>query len=265
MTEYWVHDISPIIIKIGPLPIRWYGLMYIFGFIAGYFILRWRYKKGFLKLKSIDAVQDVIFYAFFGGLIGGRLGACFFYEPLHYLTHVWEVVAVWQGGMSSHGGFAGAMIGIYIYSRKHKLPLVHLLDNFAIAVTPGLCFGRIGNFINGELWGKVTNVSWAVIFPSIDMQPRHPVQTYQAIAEGVIPFLILIWVGRKKRSVGLLSGTFIIIYSILRIATEHYREKSDVLESVGFFYMTNGQFYSIIFLLLGVWFIIYSQRKNKII
>ena len=264
MTEYWIHDLSPIIFKIGPLPIRWYGLMYIFGFIAAYFVLRWRFQRGFLKLKSKEAIQDVIFYAFLGGLIGGRLGACFFYEPLYYLTHVWEVVAVWQGGMSSHGGFAGAIIGIYIYSRKNNLPLIYLLDNFAIAVAPGLCFGRIGNFINGELWGKVTDIPWAVIFPVVDMQPRHPVQIYQAIAEGVIPFLVLIWVGRKKRSVGLLSGLFITIYSILRIATEHFREKADILESLGLFSMTNGQIYSIVFLLLGIWFIIHSQRKNVI-
>ena len=175
------------------------------------------------------------------------------------------MVAVWQGGMSSHGGFAGAVTGIYIYSRKNNFSSIYLLDSFAIAVTPGLCFGRIGNFINGELWGKVTDVPWAVIFPAIDMQPRHPVQIYQSIAEGVIPFLILIWVGRKKRSVGLLSGLFIIIYSILRIATEYFRERAEVLESLGLFDMTNGQLYSILFLMFGICFIVYSKRKNVIL
>jgi len=239
--------------------------MYIFGFIAAYFILRWRYKKEFLKLKSDEAVQDMIFYAFFGGLIGGRLGACFLYEPIYYLTHIWEVIAVWQGGMSSHGGFTGAIIGLYVYSRKNHLPLIYLLDNCAIAATPGLFFGRIGNFINGELWGKVTDVPWAVIFPAVDMQPRHPVQIYQALCEGLIPFLILILAGRKRRGLGLLSGIFIIVYSILRIITESFREKSNVLESLGIFSMTNGQVYSIIFMMLGIWFIIYSQKKNVIL
>ena len=263
MTEYWVHNLSPIIFKIGPLPIRWYGLMYILGFIAAYFILRWRYKKGFLKLKSKEAIQDMLFYSFIGALIGGRLGACFFYEPIYYLTHFWEVIAVWQGGMSSHGGIIGAMAGLYIYSKKVKLPLIYLLDSLAIAVTPGLCFGRIGNLINGELWGKITDVSWAVIFPAVDMQPRHPVQIYQAICEGIIPFLILFYVGRKKHSIGLISGLFAVIYSILRIFTERFREKSDVLESLGLLNMTNGQFYSVLFLIFGIGLLIYSLQNKK--
>jgi len=134
MTEYWVHNLSPIIFKIGPLPIRWYGLMYILGFIAAYFILLWRYNRKLLKLKSKEAIQDMLFYSFLGALIGGRLGACFFYEPIYYLTHIWEVIAVWQGGMSSHGGIIGAMIGLYLYSRKAKLPMLYLLDSLAIAV-----------------------------------------------------------------------------------------------------------------------------------
>jgi len=237
--------------------------MYILGFIAAYFILRWRYKKGFLKLKSKEAIQDMLFYSFIGALIGGRLGACFFYEPIYYLTHFWEVIAVWQGGMSSHGGIIGAMAGLYIYSKKVKLPLIYLLDSLAIAVTPGLCFGRIGNLINGELWGKITDVSWAVIFPAVDMQPRHPVQIYQAICEGIIPFLILFYVGRKKHSIGLISGLFAVIYSILRIFTERFREKSDVLESLGLLNMTNGQFYSVLFLIFGIGLLIYSLQNKK--
>ena len=265
MTEYWVHNCSPIIFQIGPLPIRWYGLMYILGFIAAYFILRWRFKKGLLKLKSKEAIQDMLFYSFIGALIGGRLGACFFYEPIYYLTHFWEVIAVWQGGMSSHGGIIGAMAGLYIYSKKVKLPMLYLLDSLAIAVTPGLCFGRIGNLINGELWGKITDVSWAVIFPVVDMHPRHPVQIYQAICEGIIPFLILFYIGRRKHSIGLISGLFAIIYSILRIFTENFREKSDVLESLGLFNMTNGQFYSVLFLVFGVGLIIYSQHTKRTI
>ena len=265
MNKYWIHDLSPIIFRLGPIPIRWYGLMYILGFIAAYFILSWRYKRGLLKLKSKEAVQDMLFYSFLGALIGGRLGACFFYEPIYYLTHIWEVIAVWQGGMSSHGGIIGAMTGLYLYSRKAKLPLLYMLDSLAIAVTPGLCFGRIGNFINGELWGKVTDVPWAVIFPAVDMQPRHPVQIYQSICEGVIPFLILIFIGRKKHSVGLISGLFAVIYSILRITTEHFREDSKVLESLNLFNMTNGQIYSVLFLFFGIGLIIYSQQKKEII
>ena len=205
----------------------------------------------------------MLFYSFIGALIGGRLGACFFYEPIYYLTHFWEVIAVWQGGMSSHGGIIGAIIGLYIYSKKVKLPLLYLLDSLAIAVTPGLCFGRIGNLINGELWGKITDVSWAVIFPAVDMQPRHPVQIYQAICEGIIPFLILFYVSRKKHSIGLISGLFAIIYSILRIFTERFRERSDVLESLGLLNMTNGQLYSVLFLVFGIGLLIYSQHNKK--
>jgi len=263
--QYWIHNLSPVIFKIAALPVRWYGLMYILGFIAALLILTRRYKSGMLKLQSKEAVQDMIFYVFFGGLIGGRLGACFLYEPTYYLTHIWEVIAVWQGGMSSHGGFAGAIVGLLLFAKKNKLRFVHLLDNCALAVTPGLCFGRIGNFINGELWGKVTQVPWAVIFPKVDMQPRHPVQIYQAIAEGIIPFLILIWLGRKKQPVGLLSAVFAISYSILRIVTEKFREKSDVLQSLGLFHLTNGQIYSVLLLLLGFGFFIYSKKQNELI
>jgi len=239
--------------------------MYILGFIAAYLILTRRQKNGLLNLNSLDAVQDMLFYAFFGGLIGGRLGACFLYEPVYYLKHVWEIVAVWQGGMSSHGGFAGAVIGIFFYAKKSNVPFVHLLDNCALAVTPGLCFGRIGNFINGELWGKITDVPWAVIFPKVDMLPRHPVQIYQSIAEGVIPFLILIYIGRKKQPLGLLSGVFAVVYSILRIFTEHFREDSPVLESINLFGLTNGQIYSVLFLFVGIGFLIYSKKTDKII
>jgi len=237
--------------------------MYILGFVAAYWLLAYRQRKGLFALPCQDAVQDMLFYAFCGALIGGRLGACFLYEPIYYLTHVWEVVAVWKGGMSSHGGFAGAVVGMYLFARKNRVPLLHVIDNAVLAATPGLCLGRIGNFINAELWGRVTTVPWAVVFPTIDNQPRHPVQFYQAFAEGLLPFVVLLWVGRKKRPAGMLSGLFAMLYAALRVFTEMFREKTQVLIGLGWFGLTNGQLYSIVVFFIGVWLFARAVMKHE--
>jgi phosphatidylglycerol:prolipoprotein diacylglycerol transferase len=261
--QYWIHDLDPVLVHLGPLPIRWYGLMYILGFLAGIAVLAYRRKKGLLMLPSFEAVQDMVFYAFCAGLIGGRLGACLLYEPVYYLAHPLEILAVWKGGMSSHGGIGAGIIGLYIFSRKHHVSLVHLMDNMVIAMTPGLAFGRIGNFINGELWGKITTVPWAVIFPQIDMQPRHPVQLYQSLTEGILLFFLLMYIGRKKRPNGLLTGIFGVGYAALRIITEYFRAETPVLAGPAWLGITKGQIYSIIMLCTGIIFIIYSLKYRK--
>ena len=264
MQNYWIQNIDPIIFKLGPLPIRWYGLMYIFGFVAAYFILMNRQKKGLLELPSSEAVQDMLFYGFCGLLIGGRLGECILYDPIHYLTHPWEILMVWHGGMSSHGGFVGAVVGMLIFARKYKVTLLHILDNTVIAATPGLFFGRIGNFINSELIGKVSDVSWAVIYPVVDNQPRHPVQIYQALSEGFLIFVILMLIGRKKRSSGMLAGIFGILYSIVRVFTETFREPSAILAGPVCIGLTKGQLYSVITFLICLGILIFSLVKpNK--
>ncbi len=263
MQNFFVQNIDPIIFKLGPLPVRWYGLMYILGFIAAYLILIYRQKKDLLELSSTDAVQDMLFYGFCGLLIGGRLGECILYDPLYYLKQPWEIMMVWKGGMSSHGGFAGTVIGLLLFAKKYKLSLLHILDNVVIAATPGLFFGRIGNFINSELFGKVSNVSWAVVFPAVDNQPRHPVQIYQALLEGLLIFLILMFIGRKKRPNGLLAGLFGVLYSVVRVFTETFREPSAVLAGPAWLGFTKGQLYSVVTLLISAAILIYSLIKAK--
>ena len=261
--QYWIHTLDSVLLKIGPLPIRWYGLMYILGFIVALAVLAYRRKKGLLLLPSFEVVQDMLFYAFCAGLIGGRLGACLLYEPTYYLSHPVEILAVWKGGMSSHGGILGGIVGLYFFSKKHNVSLVHLLDNIVIAMVPGLGFGRLGNFINGELWGKVTTGSWAVIFPAVDMLPRHPVQLYQAATEGLLLFCLLAFIGRKRRANGLLTGVFGVGYSIMRIITEYFRAETTILAGPDWLGFTKGQIYSIVLLCAGIVFIVWSIKAKK--
>ncbi len=261
---FWIHNLNPILISIGPLPVRWYGLMYILGFFAAMLILQYRQKRGLLDLPSTQAVQDMLFFAFLGALVGGRIGACLLYEPVFYLTHPIDIIKVWQGGMSSHGGFAGGILALVLYARRMKVSLVNLLDSAVIAAAPGLGFGRVGNFINAELWGKTTSVPWAVIFPKVDMQPRHPVQLYQAVTEGLLLFVVLWIVGLKPRKRGLLSGLFAVLYALVRISTEKFREETPVLAGPDWLGLTKGQIYSVILLLIGVLFIVYSQRQKTV-
>lgn len=263
-TSHWVHTIDPVLIHIGPLPLRWYGLMYICGFIAAYIILTWRQKKGLFPSQEPHAINDMLLYSFFGLIVGGRLGACLLYEPLHYLTHPWQILAVWRGGMSSHGGFIGAIAALALYAKRYHIPLVRLLDNAVIATTPGLFFGRIGNFINGELWGRPASVSWAVIFPAIDNVPRHPVQLYQAATEGLLLFLIIFPLSLRERPRGLLSGIFALGYGIVRIATERYRATTPALAGASWMLsLTKGQFYSIGMILLGCALLFYALKHTS--
>ena len=258
--QFWVHNLNPIILQLGPLAVRWYGVMYIVGFALAYWLLTRRRNAGLLDLRDAHSVQDMLFYGFCGVLIGGRLGHCLFYEPAMLLTRPWEIVMVWTGGMSSHGGFAGVLIAFALFARRHRVSFLHVLDNGVLAATPGLFFGRLGNFINGELCGTVTTVPWAVIFPEVDQQPRHPVQLYQAFTEGAVIFAVLMVIGRKRRPEGLLAGVFGIAYSCLRMLTEPYRARS--IELAGPLGLTQGQFLSLFSLALSVYLFVRALLKR---
>ena len=252
MSNYVIQTIDPIIVQLGPLAIRWYGVMYILGFVIGYWILRRRWQAGLFAMPNELAVQDMLFYSFLGALVGGRLGHCLLYHPLEYLCKPWEILQVWQGGMSSHGGFIGVMVALVLLARKLHVPFLHLLDNGALAVTPGMFFGRIGNYINSEMCGTPTSKPWAVVFPSYDNVPRHPVQLYQALTEGALLFVIVWLVGRKRRVDGLMSGIFGVGYAVVRILTEHFREGSLELAGPAWSHLTQGQFLSLFVLLTGM-------------
>lgn len=256
MNDYYRHDIDQFIIQFPEgwvLPgISWYGMMYLLGFVAAYFLLEHLRKTGFSGMREKNDTMELLNYCVFGVIIGGRLGHFLFYEPMVFINDPVKVLRIWEGGMASHGGMIGVIIAIRIYVKKFKFELWRIIDSVAMATLPGLFFGRIGNFINGEMPGKPTDVSWAVIFPQTDELPRHPVQLYQALGEGLFVALVL-WflLPRKTYKPGFHSAVFLIVYGAERIVTEAYRETSNVLASFTDT-LTQGQVLSIVMMLIGV-------------
>ncbi len=267
--QYWVHNLDPFIFRIyGDIGVRYYGVAYLLGFVAAIYILKLYYKKGRSPL-SADQVDSSIFVIVAGVLLGGRMGYVFFYAWPQFCSDPLTLIKVWQGGMSSHGGFIGVMISVWWISRKQKIPFMQIADLFSTVTPIGLFFGRIANFINGELWGKVTNVSWAVVFPKSAppgtpieyVQPRHPSQLYEASLEGLFLLIYLqlrFWFGNPLKRAGQLSGEFLILYAIVRIIGEQYREPDAAL----ILEVSRGIFYSYFMIVLGIGFIIYSRRKT---
>ena len=261
MSAPFVNNLDPVLLQIGPLSVRWYGVMYVLGLFIAIVWLQARQRKGLFRLEKKEMVQDMAFYGFLGLLIGGRLGACFLYNAGFYFSHPLDILKVWEGGMSFHGGMLGAAVGLWLYAKKAKITFLHLLDNAAVVSPVGLGLGRVANFINGELYGKVTKVAWGVIFPKVDLLVRHPVQLYQAFTDGVVLLFVMWAFSRKQRKDGFLSGVFGITYGILRIITEPFRAEEKTL--AGWFGLTKGQVYSILTLLVGIALIIWSQRKRE--
>ncbi|MGZ8256620.1 MAG: prolipoprotein diacylglyceryl transferase, partial [Gallionella sp.] len=197
---------DPVAIHLGSFGIHWYGLMYLAGFMT--FI--WLGRKRIVMLAhpqlTPKLLDDLLFYGVLGVIIGGRLGEVLFYNPGYYFSHPLKIPAVWEGGMSFHGGFLGVLLAMAIFARQHKLRWLALMDFIAPLVPPGLAFGRLGNFINGELWGRPTDAAWGMVFPHVDNLPRHPSQLYEFALEGLLLF-VLLWVyARKPRPVGTVSG-----------------------------------------------------------
>ena len=217
---------DPVAIHLGPLAIRWYGLMYLAGFIA--FLILGRRRAASQPWHGIDGKQldDLLFYGVLGVIIGGRLGQVLFYEPGYYLAHPLEIAAVWKGGMSFHGGFLGVLVAMWLWGRRHGRTFFEVTDFIAPLVPLGLMAGRIGNFINGELWGRVTTADFplAMIFPQVDSLPRHPSPLYQAAGEGLLLFVLLWWYSAKQRPVGAVSGLFLLGYGVFRFVAEFFRE-----------------------------------------
>jgi len=215
--------IDPVAFQIGPFQVRWYGLMYVFGFIGGYFLVRWLAKKKKVDLPK-DILQELISYLVIGVIAGGRLGYVLFYNLPFYLANPLEIFAVWRGGMSFHGGLIGASLMGWWFTKKHGLSFYRLADLCVVAVPIGLGLGRIGNFINGELYGRPTNVPWAVVFPQGGPVPRHPSQLYEAFLEGVVLFVVLLWLSERVQTEGVLLWTFIGGYGVARFLVEFFRE-----------------------------------------
>ena len=264
MLAYWVHTLDPFLVKFPnnwPIDgIRWYGFAYLLSFILAGTFLSVLYRKNKISL-SPHSQQNFLFALFLGILLGGRLGYVFLYDPSFYLANPVKIFCIWEGGMSSHGGFLGILISLLIFGRKNNLSTFSLLDLTIPLGTLGIFFGRCANFINGEVFGTYTTVPWAVIFNN-DILARHPSQLYEAFFEGFVLFIwSYLYIFRSKKLIkipGLLAAYFLVIYSIERFFLEYFREPDAPL--IGFF--SRGQFYSLITLFVGVICIYYVKTRK---
>jgi phosphatidylglycerol:prolipoprotein diacylglycerol transferase len=284
--NYYIHNINPILVElIGPLALRWYGISYLMGFIASILLLRHWSKRGEFEVPEKEVSNFIVLLAFFGVFLGGRLGYVAFYGFDSFLADPLYVFRVWDGGMSSHGGFIGVVLFMIWYARKNSHSFLNLADNMAATASLGFAFGRLANFVNGELWGRVTDVKWAVVFPQEAglhygqydlptiqqmvadgiLHPRHPSQLYQAAVEGFLVFGIMLLLRHtpwgKRR--GVLGTSYLILYALARIAMEFFREP----DNNAFFFgsITKGQFYSALMIvgtLAAMWKIGLLKRDN---
>ena len=250
-------EIDPIAVQIGPLAVRWYGLMYLAAFVMFLLLGRYRARQQILKGWKPADLDDLLLYGILGVVLGGRIGYCLFYKPGYYLANPLEIFAVWQGGMSFHGGLLGVLFAMWLYGRRTERPFWRVMDFIAPLVPPGLGAGRMGNFINAELPGRAADPSlpWAMVFPHVDQIPRHPSQLYQFLAEGVVLFLLVWLFSRKSRPDGRVAGMFALGYGALRFTTEFFREPDSFLGflSLG---LTMGQWLCVPLMLIGVWLLV---------
>jgi phosphatidylglycerol:prolipoprotein diacylglycerol transferase len=267
----FIHPtISPIAIQIGPyfgigpLAVRWYGLMYLLAFVA--FMLLGRVHARRLAaagaaVPDVKQIDDLLFYGVLGVVLGGRLGYVLFYKPMYYLEHWYEIPAIWSGGMSFHGGFLGVLIAAALFARRMDWRFFQLTDFIAPLVPLGLAAGRMGNFINAELVGRVTDVPWAMIFPTVDMQPRHPSQLYQFSLEGLGLFALLWWFSRKPRPLSAVSALFLIGYGCFRFIAEFGREPDDFLGLLAGG-LSMGQWLSLPMIVAGIVMMMLACRRQ---
>ena len=250
-------SINPVVMSLGFIDIRWYSLAYIFAFILGSVIIK-RLNSGSYRLISDDKIDKFFIWAIIGVILGGRIGYVLFYQTNLFFTKPTYILEIWNGGMSFHGGLIGMILSIYLFSLKYKIQFFYLSDLVSLVAPIGLFLGRISNFINTELYGRVTDFPLAIIYPLVDNNPRHPSQLYEAFFEGIILFLILLFYFSKKPKkyiIGTISGFFLIFYSIFRFLIEYLREPDYHLGLI-FYYFSMGQLLCIPFLLAGLWIVI---------
>ncbi len=244
-------EIDPILFQLGPLKMHWYGAMYLIAFMSGWWLGRLRANTPNAIMKP-DDIDDMIFYGALGVILGGRLGYIVFYNLPTYLDNPLLMLQVWKGGMSFHGGFLGVLVAAALYMRKIKCSFFELTDFVAPLIPLGLAAGRVGNFINGELWGRTTDQPWGMVFPYAGDLPRHPSQLYQAALEGIALFVILWLFSKRPRPTMAVSGLFLIGYGVFRFIIEFFRTPDAHLGFIAFDWMTMGQLLSIPMIVAGV-------------
>lgn len=254
-------DINPVAVALGPLKVHWYGLMYLVGFVGAWALGRYRASKPDWPLTP-EQVDDLIFYGALGVVLGGRIGYMIFYQTDELISHPLSLFQVWDGGMSFHGGLLGVMIAMALFARKYHYAFFTLMDFVAPLVPIGLFAGRIGNFINGELWGKVTTLPWGMVFPTGGPLPRHPSMLYEAFSEGILLFLILFFFSLKPRPRMAVSALFLTCYGIFRFLVEFVREPDPQLGYLWDGWLTMGQVLSTPMIVIGIGLMIYAYRRH---
>jgi len=251
-------DIDPVLVQIGPFAIRWYALAYIFGIIGSCAYITWLNKKPPVS-KGLKPFDDFLMWAVLGIILGGRIGYVLFYNFGYYISQPADILKVWQGGMSFHGGMLGVIVAVYLFAKKNNYSFLALVDMGSCAAPMGLFLGRLANFVNGELYGRVTDSPIGMIFPNGGPFPRHPSQLYEAFLEGIVLFLLLLALvkfTKVKEKPGFLSGAFLVGYGVARSSAEFFREPDDY---VGF--VTIGQFLSLPMIALGIYLMVRRNAK----
>ncbi len=258
----FINNFNPVALQFMSFEIRWYSLAYITGILLGWLLC----KKIFIKNSKINEIfDDYISYLIIGIIIGGRVGYIVFYNLNYYINNILDIFKVWEGGMSFHGGLIGVIIVSILFAKKHKQDSFLYMDLVSLVSPIGIFFGRLANFINSELYGIPTEAPWGVIFVQIDNLSRHPSQLYEAILEGLILFLILLYFKKKNylEKPGLISGLFLIFYSIFRFITEFFRVPDEQLGAL-IFNLSMGQIISLIFILFGIILFYFKNEKKQI-
>lgn len=256
--EHFIWNIDPVLISLGPLKIHWYGVLFASAILSGLQVMKWIYKTENINIESLDTLLG---YVVFGVIIGARLGHCFFYDPSYYFSNPMKILAIWEGGLASHGGGLGVILAISLYVKKYKVSYLWVLDRVAIGTALFAVFVRCANFINSEILGVTSDVPWAVVFSRIDNLPRHPAQLYEAISYLFI-FFILIGLYKKFKSnspKGLLLGTFLVLTFTARFLVELIKQKQAAYSSE--FTLNTGQMLSIPFFITGIILVIYALKQ----
>lgn len=280
IVTHYIHNLDPTFLSLGPVTIRWYGLMYLVGFTSGYFLVKRKFRLGLCALQP-EQQQDLITYLLAGMLIGARSVYVLIYNPEILQDSFWNLFAVWQGGLSYHGAAIGFAVAMWLYGRKIKVEFFHICDYVCLAAGLGVFFGRIGNFINGELWGRTTDVPWGVIFSNTGggPLPRHPSQLYQAIGEGLLLMILLLLIEKREvrkgfapnpkdqkkkthlwKRTGIMGSSYLIFYGASRFMTEFFRQPDPQL---GFYFgwMSMGQILCLMMILIGT-IVLFSRIKK---